>query len=515
MNTAANISDYLPPRDQADDRPHAIVIGSGFGGLAAAIRLGARGYRVTVLEKLDAPGGRAYVYRQDGFTFDAGPTIITAPFLLEDLWRLCGRDFHEDVDLRPMDPFFRIRFNDGKTFDYSGDRERNLEQIRAYNPGDAEGYLKYLKASEERYHVGFERLGFKSFDTLWQLIEYLPQLIRLRSDRSVYQLVSKFIKDPYLRQVMSFHPLLIGGNPFSVTGIYTLISYLEQQHGVWSAMGGTGSLVTAMVKLIEGQRNQVRLNAEVREITVNEGRATGVELASGERIAAEVVVSNADAAWTYRHLVPEQWRTRWTNQKIDNAAYSNGLFVWYFGTRKRYEDIPHHMVMLGPRYRELLVDIFKHKRLAEDFSLYLHRPTATDPSLAPEGCDTFYALVPVPHLDADINWQVMGERFREAVQARLTDTVLPDLPSQIATSRILTPLDFQNRLLSFKGAGFSLEPRITQSAWFRPHNRSEEIDGLYLVGAGTHPGAGVPGVISSAKVLDEIVPHASHHAVGR
>ncbi|MEE4203515.1 MAG: phytoene desaturase [Halieaceae bacterium] len=514
MTAAPRIFDGDRVHREFDTRPHAIVIGSGFGGLAAAIRLGARGYRVTVLEKLDKPGGRAYVYEQDGFTFDAGPTIITAPFLLEELWSLCGRRFADDVDLRPMDPFFRIRFDDGRIFDYSGDRQKTLAQIRDYNPEDVEGYLKYLKASKKRYRVGFERLGFKSFDRLWDLIKFLPQLIRLRSDRSVYQLVSSHIRDPYLRQVMSFHPLLIGGNPFNVTGIYSLISHLEQQFGVWSAMGGTGSLVTAMTKLITGQGGEIKLNAEVEEITVEAGRATGVKLRDGSVLPAAVVVSNADAAWTYRYLIPEQHRRRWTNRRIEKAAYSNGLFVWYFGTRRRYEDIPHHTVMLGPRYEGLLKDIFKHKKLTEDFSLYLHRPTATDPSMAPEGCDTFYALVPVPHLDADIDWREQAEPFRRAIQERLEATVMPGLGDQLATSHLLTPLDFQDRLCSFKGAGFSLEPRIMQSAWFRPHNRSEEIEGLYLVGAGTHPGAGIPGVISSARVLDEVVPDATatHHA---
>ncbi len=509
MNIAADIptTQYLPTHD--DSRPHAIVIGSGFGGLAAAIRLGARGYRVTVLEKLDAPGGRAYVYKQDGYTFDAGPTIITAPFLLEELWGLCGRELSDDIDLRPMDPFFRIRFDDGRHFDYSGDRQKTLAQIRDFDPNDVEGYLQYLKASEQRYRIGFERLGFKSFDSLWDLVKFLPQLIRLRSDRSVYSLVSQHIKDPYLRQVMSFHPLLIGGNPFSVTGIYSLISYLEQQFGVYSAMGGTGSIVTGMVKLIEGQGSTVQCSTEVDEITIQRGRATGVKLASGEELKAEVVVSNADAAWTYRHLVPERWRKRWSNQRIERAAYSNGLFVWYFGTNRRYDDVPHHSVLLGPRYKGLLDDIFKHKALADDFSLYLHRPTATDSSMAPEGCDAWYALVPVPHLDANINWTTHAEPFRRAIEQRLANTVLPNLPDHIASSRLLTPLDFQHRLNSFKGAGFSLEPRITQSAWFRPHNRSEDIERLYLVGAGTHPGAGIPGVISSARVLDEIVPHAA------
>ncbi|MGD2007065.1 MAG: phytoene desaturase [Cellvibrionales bacterium] len=510
MNNQLDVSKLaarpLPPFDQ---RPHAVVIGSGFGGLAAAIRLGARGYSVTVLEKLDAPGGRAYVYRQDGFTFDAGPTIITAPFLLEELWALCGRKLEDDVDLRPMKPFFRIRFDDGKVFDYSGDREANLAQIRAYNPDDAQGYLDYLKASEQRYRVGFERLGFKSFDTLWQLVRYLPQLIRLRSDRSVYKLVSQYIKDPYLRQVMSFHPLLIGGNPFSVTGIYSLISYLEQKFGVWSAMGGTGSVVKGMVNLIEEQGNTIFYNAEVEQINTSGRWVTGVTLKGGTVLDADIVVSNADSAWTYRHLLPAAKRRRWSNKRLDRAAYSNGLFVWYFGTNKRYEDVPHHAVLLGPRYQGLLKDIFRHKTLSEDFSLYLHRPTATDSSLAPEGCDTFYALVPVPHLDADIHWPDRAESFQQAIAQRLENTVLPGLSDHIVTSRVLTPLDFQNRLNSFKGAGFSFEPRISQSAWFRPHNRSEDFKGLYLVGAGTHPGAGIPGVISSARVLDDVVPHAA------
>ncbi len=510
MNNQLDLSKLVAqPMPPFDNRPHAIVIGSGFGGLAAAVRLGARGYRVTLLEKLDAPGGRAYVYRQDGFTFDAGPTIITAPFLLEELWALCGRRLSDDVDLRPMDPFFRIRFDDGKTFDYSGDRDRNIEQIKSFNEADADGYLEYLKASEQRYRVGFERLGFKSFNSLWQLVRFLPQLIRLRSDRSVYSLVSKYIKDPYLRQVMSFHPLLIGGNPFSVTGIYSLISHLEQRFGVWSAMGGTGSLVNGFVTLLESQGSDIFYNAEVEQINTEGRRVTGVSLKGGTQIDADIVVSNADSAWTYRHLLPEAKRRRWTNKRLDKAAYSNGLFVWYFGTDKRYENVPHHSVLLGPRYQGLLNDIFKRKILSEDFSLYLHRPTATDPSLAPEGCDTFYALAPVPHLDAGVNWLEHGEQFRKAIEERLASTVLPDLAGHVVTSRVLTPLDFQDRLNSFKGAGFSFEPRISQSAWFRPHNQSEDFDGLYLVGAGTHPGAGIPGVISSARVLDEVVPHAA------
>ena len=508
MNIAQSAFESL---ETSDPRPTALVIGTGFGGLAAAIRLGAKGYRVHMLEKLDKPGGRAYVYQQDGFTFDAGPTIVTAPFLLEELWALCGKNLSDDVDLRPMDPFFRLRFDDGRTFDYSGDKARNIEQIKTFCEADADGYERYLKASEERYKVGFEGLVDKPFDSLAALFQFMPQLIRLRSDRSVYQLVSRYIRDPQLRMTMSFHPLLIGGNPFSVTSVYTLISFLEQRFGVWSAMGGTGSIVKGMASLIEGQGSKIECNAEVEEILVEQGAVRGVRLRDGRTLKSDLVVSNADAAWTYRHMIAPEHRKRWTNRKIERSHYSNGLFVWYFGTQGQYPDVPHHSVILGPRYRGLLDDIFKRKVLAKDFSLYLHRPTETDPSLAPEGCDAFYVLAPVPHLDADIDWPTYAETFKQRICQRLEETVLPGLTDKIVTSRLLTPQDFQDRLNSFKGAGFGFEPRITQSAWFRPHNRSEDIEGLHLVGAGTHPGAGMPAVISSAKVIDQLIPAAVPH----
>jgi phytoene desaturase len=337
----------------------------------------------------------------------------------------------------------------------------------------------------------------------------IPDMIGLESYRTVYGLVSRYIKDRRMRMVLSFHPLLIGGSPFAVTSIYALISFLERRWGVHSAIGGTGSLVRGLVGLIEAQGGQVRCGAEVSEITVEGRTANGVRLASGERIPADVVVSNADAAWTYRHLVPSGVRKRWTDRRIDRARFSNGLFIWYFGTRKRYPDVPHHTILLGPRYRGLLQDIFERKVLAEDFSLYLHRPTATDPNLAPEGCDTFYALSPVPHLGGETDWSQAAEPYRAAIARYLDKTVLPGLEAEVVTSRVATPLDFQDRLLSYRGAGFSLEPVLTQSAWFRPHNRSEDVDRLYLVGAGTHPGAGVPGVLSSARILDKVVPDAS------
>jgi phytoene desaturase len=484
----------------------AVVIGSGFGGLAAAIRLGARGYDVTVCEKLDKPGGRAYVYEQDGFVFDAGPTIVTAPFLLEELWELCGRKMSDDIDLRAMHPFYRIRFDDGTHFDYSGDDDAMKAEIARFNPDDVEGYERFLKASSMLYEIGFDQLLTESFDSFGKMVRVLPELMRSQFYRSVYGLVDRYIEHPKLKMVFSFHPLLVGGNPFTTTAVYALIAQLERRHGVHFAMGGTGSLVKGMVKLIESQGNTIRCNAPVKQIRVENGRAVGVELESGVTLDADVVVSNADSAATYRYLVPEAYAKRWNPRKLDKSRYSMSLFVWYFGTDRRYEDVPHHMIMLGPRYKALLEDIFDSKDLADDFSLYLHRPTATDPSLAPAGCDAFYVLSPVPNLDGDTDWETAAETYRQRIAAALEETVLPDLGKHTVTSRLLTPVDFRDRLFSYKGAAFGLQPILLQTAWFRPHNRSEDIEGLYLVGAGTHPGAGMPGVISSAKVLDEIVP---------
>jgi phytoene desaturase len=495
-------------RSSRGRQPHAVVIGSGFGGLAAAVRLGARGYRVTVVEKLDAPGGRAYVYRQDGFTFDAGPTIITAPFLLEELWRLCGRRLADDVELRPVSPFYRIRFQDGETFDYSSNPAAMRAEIARFSAPDVAGYESFMRASEAIFRVGFERLGDVPFSSWTDMARIVPDMIRLASYRTVYGFVSRYIRDPRLRMVLSFHPLLIGGNPFTTTSIYCLIAFLERQWGVHFAMGGTGRLVRGLVALIEGQGGRIRCGEEVRAIIVQDRTATGVRLASGEEVAADIVVSNADSAWTYRYLLPPGVRQRWTNQRIERARYSMSLFVWYFGTRRRYIDVPHHTILLGPRYRELLSDIFDRKVLASDFSLYLHRPTATDPSLAPEGCDAFYVLSPVPHLGSGIDWREKAEPYRRAVARRLSETMLPNLEENVVTSLMTTPQDFQDRLLSFRGAAFGLEPLLSQSAWFRPHNRSEEVKRLYLVGAGTHPGAGLPGVLSSARVLDTVVPDA-------
>ncbi|MEQ1651011.1 MAG: phytoene desaturase [Hyphomicrobium sp.] len=489
-------------------RPHAVVIGSGFGGLAAAIRLGARGYQVTLLERLDAAGGRAYVFRQDGFTFDAGPTIITAPFLLEELWQLCGKRMSDDVDVRALTPFYSIRFNDGDVFNCSGDPAEMAREVARVAPGDVEGYERFMRVAEDIYKVGFEDLGAVPFGSWTDMARVVPDLVRLESYRTIFGLVSKYVKSPKLRFVLSFHPLFVGGNPFKVTSIYGLIPFLERRWGVHFAMGGTGRIVEGLVGLIKGQGGVIRYSADVKAIDVEGRKATGVTLATGEKIAADIVVSNADSAWTYKYLLPAHVRKRWSDRKIDKARYSMSLFVWYFGTKKQYPDIPHHTILLGPRYRELLNDIFEKKILPPDFSLYLHRPTATDPSLAPEGCDTFYVLSPVPHLESGTDWMTQAEPYRKTLEDYLSETLMPDLADNIVTSRVMTPQDFHDRLLSIKGAAFGFEPTLTQSAWFRPHNKSEDVDRLFLVGAGTHPGAGVPGVLSSARVLDIVVPDA-------
>ena len=508
LNTSAE------PVIAGPDAPHAVVIGAGFGGLAAAVRLGARGFRVTVVDRLNQPGGRARVFRQDGFTFDAGPTVITAPFLFEELWRLCGRRFEDDIDLRPVHPYYRIRFDDGDAFDYTGDAEAMKREIARFAPADAEGYERFVEKSQEIFRVGFEALAHVPFGQVLDMLKIVPAMMKLESYRTVYGLVSRYVRHEKIRQVLSFHPLLVGGNPFNVTSIYTLIAFLERKWGVHYAMGGTGALVGGLVALIDGLGGRLRLGEDVETITLDETgpqpRATGVRLASGETIYTDLVVSNADAAWTYRHLLPERTRPTWTNRRLERARYSMGLFVWYFGTKRTYPDVAHHTILLGPRYKDLLEDIFERKILADDFSLYLHRPTATDPSMAPEGCDGFYVLSPVPHLDSGVDWTTKAEPYRRAISKYLGDTLLPGLEDELVTSRVLTPQGFLDDYLAFKGAAFSIEPVLTQSAFFRPHNQSEDIDHLYLVGAGTHPGAGMPGVLSTARILDTIVPDVEH-----
>ena len=492
--------------------PHALVIGSGFGGLAAAVRLGARGWRVSVLEKLDQPGGKARVHRVDGYTFDAGPTVITAPHLFEELWALAGRRLADDVDLRPVSPYYRVRFDDGTQCDVSGDAAAMRAEVARIAPGDVEGYERFLQTSRRIFEVGFEQLAHQPFDHWADMARVLPELLRLEAWRSVHGLAARHVRDPKLRMVLTFQSLLVGGNPFTTTSVYCLIAALERRWGVHFPIGGTGQLVRGLVRLIEHQGGSVRCNAGVAEILVERGAACGVRLDSGERIAADIVVCNADSATAYRQLLPGVQRRRWTDSRIERARYSMSLFVWYFGTRRRYDALAHHTILMGPRYRELLDDIFRRRHLADDFSLYLHRPTATDPSVAPPGCDTFYVLAPVPHLDSGTDWRAQAEPYRQAIADHLDRTVMPGFQAHLTTSLMTTPQDFHDRLLSVKGAAFGLEPLLLQSAWFRPHNRSEDIDHLFMVGASTHPGAGMPGVLSSAKALESVLPDVASFA---
>lgn len=495
------------PVDSSPDAPHAVVIGAGFGGLAAAVRLGARGYRVTLVERLDQPGGRARVFKQDGFTFDAGPTVITAPFLLRELWDLADRSLEDDVELVPVDPFYQIRFDDGDVFDYAADKEVMIDQIRDLNPPDVDGYRRFLDQSENIFEIGFEKLGHVPFDNLSDMMRLVPVMTWLESYRSVYGYVSKFVEHEKLRQVLSFHTLLVGGNPFTTSSIYAMISFLERHWGVWYAMGGTNTIVHGLADLVDAVGGTQRYGEEVDEILIGDGgQAEGVRLQSGETIDADLVVSNADVGWTYRHLIDSKHRTTWTNRRVESLDYSMSLFVWYFGTDRTYDEVEHHTILMGPRYRHLLDDIFDRKHLADDFSLYLHRPTKTDPSMAPEGYDAFYVLSPVPHLESGTDWRQQAEPYRRKVEAYLSNAILPELSDHLVTSRMLTPREFKTDYKSLKGAAFSVEPTLTQSAWFRPHNNSEDVGGLYFVGAGTHPGAGIPGVLSTARVLDTVVP---------
>jgi phytoene desaturase len=484
-----------------------IVIGSGFGGLSAAIRLQSQGHDVTIVEKLDRVGGRAYVFEKDGFRFDAGPTIITAPWLIDELFALGGKSTADYVELVKLDPFYNIRWEDGTVFHYNDDKERLRSEISRINAGDLPGYEKFAGELDDIYRVGFELID-KPFLSIWDMAKVVPQMVRLRSDRSVYKFASRFFKDERLKQAFSFHPLLIGGNPFTATSIYAMIHELEQKFGVWFAMGGTGALVEAFGKLFEELGGSIRFESEVSEIIIKGGRAAGVRLSDGSEIDSDAVVSNADVASTYLNLLPSAARRKYTDRKVRGMKYSMSLFVIYFGTDRKYDDIAHHEILMGARYRGLLGDIFDKKVLADDFSLYLHRPTATDPSLAPEGCDCWYVLSPVPHLEGTTDWTVAAEAYKQSIYEYLEARYLPDLRKHIVTDMHIDPLYFRDTLNSYLGSAFSVEPTLLQSAWLRPHNVSEDVPNLYFAGAGTHPGAGLPGVMSSGKIVADLIGSA-------
>jgi phytoene desaturase len=490
----------------------AIVIGAGLGGLSAAMRLGAKGYAVTVLDRLDRSGGRGSSISQDGHRFDLGPTIVTVPQVFESLWAACGRDFRQDVDLRPLDPFYEVRWPDGTKFAACGDDDRMFAEISKISPSDLKGYKRFLKDSAARYVVGFEGMVAKPMHRLWETIKVLPKFAQLRADRSIYGLAAARVKDEKLRMALSFHPLFIGGDPAHVTSMYALVAHLEKEFGVHYAMGGVQAIADAMAKVVRAQGGVIRHETQVDEIHVEDGAATGVSLTDGTRLDAGLVVSNADAGHTYDHLLRNHTKRRWTSRKLSRRRWSMGLYVWYFGTKgtaDMWPDLGHHTIQNGPRFTGLLRDMFMKGKLADDMSLYVHRPSVTDPTAAPAGDDTFYVLSPVPHLGWKnaVDWQTEEPIYREKVAAVL-EGMMPGFRERISTELVFTPETFRDRYLSPHGAGFSLEPRILQSAWFRPHNVSEEARGLYLVGAGTHPGAGLPGVVSSAEVLGKLVPDA-------
>jgi phytoene desaturase len=503
----------MTDRNPSSGPSRAIVIGAGLGGLSAAMRLGAKGYEVTLLDRLDRAGGRGSSLTRNGHRFDLGPTIVTVPQVFRQLWAECGRDFDAEVDLRPVDPYYEIRWRDGSTFTVRQDEDAMEEEVRRLSPDDVPGYRRFLKDSEERYLFGFEGLGRRPMNKLGDLLRELPGFVRLRADRSVWGHAKARVRDPRLRMALSFHPLFIGGDPTHVTSMYILVSHLEKEFGVHYAMGGVQAMADAMVRVVAEQGGTVRQGAEVDEIVTSSGKATGVRLTDGETLRADIVVSNADPGHTYAHLLRNTVRKRWTNRRLDRARWSMGLFVWYFGTRGTrgmWKDVGHHTILNGPRYTGLLRDIFMRRHLAPDMSLYLHRPSITDPTVAPEGDDTFYALSPVPNLHGEksVDWAEMGETYRQNLARVLDEHLIPGFADRLSASEHFTPETFRTRYLSPHGAGFSLEPRIFQSAWFRPHNISEEVENLFLVGAGTHPGAGIPSVVTSSEVLTQLVPDA-------
>lgn len=486
----------------------AIIVGSGFGGLASAFEMLAKGYRVKVIEAGDQPGGRARVFKEKGYTFDAGPTVITAPYLFDELFALIGENTKDWIEFLPIDPFYRILYDDGSQFDYVGDEERLLENIRAISPQDVDGYKQLARHSQDIFDVGYTRLADQPFSNLSSMIKVVPDMLRLQNYRSVYSLVSKYIKDEKLRQAFSFEPLLVGGNPFKITSIYLLIHWLERKWGVHFAKGGTNALVHAMVSALEKHGVEFIYNSPVEALSVKNHKVQSVTCGDGKSYSCDIVISNTDPVKVYSQWIDPRWLKKHRPARVTKKSQSMSLFVSYFGAKKKFDNLVHHTILLGPRYKGLLNDIFSRKQLAEDFSLYLHAPTVTDPSLGPEGCETFYVLSPVPNNQSGINWEEQKEIYQQKIFDSLEKRLLPGLNQSLDVSLSVTPDYFENDLRSTHGSAFGIEPSFQQSAYFRFHNQSEDINGLYFVGANTHPGAGVPGVINSAKVLKQIVPSA-------
>jgi phytoene desaturase len=488
----------------------ALVIGSGFGGIASALRLRALGLDVHVIERLDEIGGRAQVFEVDGYKHDAGPTVITAPFLFDELFELFGEKRADHIEFRELNPWYRFVFPDGDQFNYGGTLEETLLEIERIEPKDRAGYESLVTHSKAMFDIGFSELAHQPFHQIKTMAKQIPHLARLRSDRSVWDMVCQHLSNDKLRQAFSIQPLLVGGSPFDTTSIYGLIHYLERAYGIFFAMGGTGALVAQLKQLMLRQGITIQTGATVSEILTSQNRVSGVKLDSNDVITADYTVFNGDPMYLYRELLPQNQIPFATRLKRDYSKLSMGLYVLFFGTDMQYPDIAHHTIWMGQRYRELLDDIFHRQILADDFSLYLHRPTATDPSFAPSGHDSFYVLAPVPHQGSGIDWAIEEPKLRERIIDALGRTILPSLKEHIQAPFSMTPDQFSDDYLSYKGAGFSIAPLFTQSAWFRFHNKAEGFDNLFLAGAGTHPGAGMPGVISSAKVVERLVKEATH-----
>ena len=482
-----------------------IVVGSGFGGIAAALRMRAKGYEVTLLEKQADLGGRARVFTKDGFTYDAGPTVVTAPYLFNELFSLFKKNIEDYVKIVPLDLWYRFVFSDGSIFNYSGNENEMETQINKIS-NDLVGYKKLLTFTEKIFNKGFIELSDKPFNNFLFMIKQIPALLKLKSYQSVYQLVSSYISNEKLRRIFSMHPLLVGGNPFSTTAIYTLILFLEKKWGIHYAMGGTGKIVEALEKLMKEEDITILKNAEVVEFLTKDKQITGVQLKNGSIISCDYLICNSDPPNVYKNLIKSNNQYNFLfNQKIKRMNYSMGLFVYYFGSKKKYNNIAHHTICFGNSYQDHLKKIFEDKILTDDISYYLHRPTATDPSMAPQNHDAFYVLVPVPNNLSGINWKEKGDSFKDSVITKMEKTTLPNLRENIVSDFYLTPDYFEQELSTLHGSGFSIQPKFTQSAYFRFHNQSEIFSNMFFVGAGTHPGAGMPGVLSSAKVLDKLL----------
>ena len=484
---------------------NSIIIGSGFGGIAAALRLKAKGHEVTLIEKHPDLGGRARVFKKNGFIFDGGPTVITAPFLIYELFKLFNKNPKNYIDIKPLKTWYQFVFEDGFKFDYSGNEQKMKDQIEKINKDDVLGYEKLVKFTQKIFDKGFTELSDVPFNKPSFMVKQIPSLLNLKSYKSVYSLVSSFIKDEKLRRVLSMHPLLVGGNPFTTTSIYGLILYLEKKWGIHYSMGGTGKIISALERLMIEENIEIIKECEVMNIMSKNNRINGVKLNNGKEILADNVICNADPPAVYSKLTNPKNLNSFFNWKIKRMEYSMGLFVYYFGTKKKYDDIEHHTIKFGNKYKEHLIDIFDKKKLNDDISYYLHRPTATDDSMAPKGKDCFYVLVPVPNNQSGIDWSVEGDKVKNLVIDKMEKSLLPNLRENIVEDFYLTPDYFEKELNTKYGSGFSIQPKFSQSAYFRFHNKSEVYNGLYFVGAGTHPGAGVPGVLSSAKVLDKIL----------